>query len=146
MSLGIDPFLASLLFSAGLVPHAAKVRAIHESPSLPPAVFPFVTVIVALHREKWDDIDMTVQSLSRQTYPKDRYEILLVVEADDPDVRSFAETAINQPRVAGISARVVISDGKRRLKAYALNRAIEQARGELCAFYDASDDIEETQI
>src|SRR5437762_1469240 len=114
MSLGIDPFLASLLFSAGLVPHAAKVRAKHESPSLRPAVFPFVTVIVALHRERWEDIDMTVQSLSRQTYPKDRYEILLVVEVDDPEVRSFAETAVHHLQEAGSSAKVVISDGMRR--------------------------------
>src|SRR5262249_20034787 len=49
-------------------------------------------------------------------------------------------------RDAGITAAIVTSDGGPHLKAYALNRCIERARGEICAFYDASDDIAPTQL
>ncbi len=146
MSLGIDPFVTSLLFSAGLLPHATTTAARRELASQPPADFPYVSVIVALHREKWVDVEMTTLSLLNQSYPKSKYEVLLVVEADDSDVRAFAAIAVNRLQAAGISAQTVVSDGRRRLKAYALNHAIDEARGEFCAFYDASDTIEDAQI
>jgi cellulose synthase/poly-beta-1,6-N-acetylglucosamine synthase-like glycosyltransferase len=145
MSLGIDPVVASLLFSLGLIPHASKLRAGAESSSTSP-VMPFLTVIVALYREKWEDIEMTLLSLSRQTYPREKYEVLLVVEADDSKVRSYAQVGISRLTEAGICARVVVNDGTRCLKASALNRAIHEANGTICAFYDASDDIQESQL
>ena len=146
MSIGFDPLVSPLLFAAGLVPHTAKPQVELELPTVTPAVMPFLTVIVALYREKWDDIEMTLASLVRQSYPKDRFEILIVVEAHDRQVRQYAQIGLDQLRSAGIRCRTVISDGGRHLKAYALNRAIEQATGEFCAFYDASDDIAVTQI
>jgi cellulose synthase/poly-beta-1,6-N-acetylglucosamine synthase-like glycosyltransferase len=146
MSIGFDPLVASVLFSASLVPHLAKLKANLESPSVSPPVLPFVTVIVAIYREKWKDIEMTMESLLLQTYPRDRFEVLIAIEAHDPQAEPHAEAALERLCAAGISGKTVISRGGRRLKAYALNRAIEQARGDVCAFYDASDDIEETQI
>jgi cellulose synthase/poly-beta-1,6-N-acetylglucosamine synthase-like glycosyltransferase len=146
MSIGFDPVVSPLLFAAGLVPHTAKPQVELELPTTAPSVMPFVTAIVALYREKWDDIEMTLASLIRQSYPKDRLEVLIVVEADDEEVRKHAETGLAQLRVAGIRSKTVVSDGGRRLKAYALNRAVNQASGEVCAFYDASDDIAVKQI
>lgn len=145
MSIGFDPVVSSFLFSASLIPHAARPKARLESPSRTPDARPFVTVIVALYREKWEDIEMTLESLLRQTY-KGHFEVLFAVEARDQPVHARADTAIRRLRGAGIDSRLVVSDGGRRLKAYALNRAIEQARGDICAFYDASDDIEPAQI
>jgi cellulose synthase/poly-beta-1,6-N-acetylglucosamine synthase-like glycosyltransferase len=146
MSIGFDPIIPSLLFSANLIPHAARPKAELEIPTVEPLIMPFVTVIVALYREKREDIEMTVQSLLCQTYPKDKFEVLLAVEARDSDIRTHVAAAIEEFRCAGISSSLVISDGGKRLKAYALNRAIEQARGEFCVFYDASDEIESTQV
>lgn len=146
MSIGFDPVISSVLFTAGLIPHAAPPRANLESPGQPPAVRPFVSVIVALYREKWEDIEMTVDSLMRQTHPKDRFEVLIAIEARDADIHPLADTAVRMLRAAGITSRIVVSDGGRRLKAYALNRSIEQAQGEICAFYDASDVIDADQI
>ena len=62
MSIGFDPVVSSLMFSAALVPHAAQPKARRELPSTVPADPPFVSVIVALYRETWDDIDMTIES------------------------------------------------------------------------------------
>jgi len=146
MSIGFDPILGSLLFSAGLVPHTAKPRVELELPTQRPVEMPLVTAVVALYREKWEDIAMTLNSLVHQTYPKDRLEVLVVVEADDQAVRRHAQTGLGILRDAGISSEIVVSDGNRRLKAYALNRALEKAQGAFCVFYDASDDIAPTQI
>jgi len=150
MSIGFDPVVSSFLFSASLIPHAARPKAALESPSdcqgdsrIEP---PFVTVIVALYREKWDDIQMTIDSLLRQTQPRDRFEVLLAVEARDASIHPLAEAGVRQLQASGIGSRVVVSDGGRRLKAYALNGAIRMAQGEICAFYDASDDIDPRQI
>lgn len=146
MSIGFDPLVSSFLFSAGLVPHAARPKAALEVPAGTAVDPPFVTVIVALYREKWDDIDMTLESLLHQSYRRDRFEVLLAIEARDRGIQPDAEAAIRKLRAGGIDASLVVSDGGRRLKAYALNRSIERARGEICAFYDASDDIESTQL
>ena len=43
MSLGIDPFAASLLFSAGLTPHASRLRTSAESPNMMPSDMPFLS-------------------------------------------------------------------------------------------------------
>jgi cellulose synthase/poly-beta-1,6-N-acetylglucosamine synthase-like glycosyltransferase len=145
MSIGFDPVVSSFLFSASLIPHAARPKARLESPGQTPADPPFVTVIVALYRERWEDIEMTLESLLRQTY-RDHFEVLFAVEAHDAPLHPLAEAAVRTLRAAGISSTLVMSHGGRRLKAYALNRAIEQARGEICAFYDASDDIEPRQL
>jgi cellulose synthase/poly-beta-1,6-N-acetylglucosamine synthase-like glycosyltransferase len=146
MSIGFDPVVSSFLFSASLIPHAARPKASLELPGNPPPILPFVSVIVALYRERREDIEMTMQSLLRQSYPKDKFEILLAIEALDTEIRPRAEAAIQRFQEAGIEGRIIVSYGVRRLKAYALNLAIDEARGEICAFYDASDDIECTQI
>jgi cellulose synthase/poly-beta-1,6-N-acetylglucosamine synthase-like glycosyltransferase len=146
MSIGLDPIVSSVLFSASLVPHAARPRARLELPKDEVKGRPFVTVIVALYRERWDDVEMTIASLIRQTYGLEHFEVLLAIEARDPDMRPCAEMGIRCLRAAGISSDIVVSDGGRRLKAHALNRSIERARGDICAFYDASDDIDPQQI
>ena len=146
MSIGFDPVVSSVLFTAGLIPHTARPHAELELPVQSPADAPFVSVIVALYREKWDDIEMTIDSLIRQTYRRDRFEVMLVVEAHDVQIRPHAEAGRRKLESVGVTCTIVTSDGGKRLKAYALNRAIAEARGEICAFYDASDDIEPQQL
>ena len=146
MSIGFDPIVSSALFSANLFPHAFRPKAARELPVDRRATAPFVTVIVALYREGWEDIEMTLESLLRQTMKPGRFEVLWAVEARDEGTHPLAEEAARQLLAVGISSRLVVSNGGTRLKAYALNRAIEQAAGEICAFYDASDDIDPRQI
>ena len=146
MSIGFDPIVSSALFSANLFPHAFRPKAARELPGDRGATPPFVTVIVALYREGREDIDMTLESLLRQTMQPSRFEVLWAVEARDEATHPFVEQAAGRLRAAGISSQLVVSNGGTRLKAYALNRAIDQASGEICAFYDASDDIDPRQI
>ena len=123
----------------------APPRADLELPAGDVANPPSVTVILALYREKWKDIEMTVESLVRQTYRRERCEALIAIEARDPDIRPDADRAVCRLRDAGYASRIVVSDGG-RLKARALNRAIDEARGDICAFYDASDEIDPRQL
>ncbi|HXT68110.1 MAG TPA: glycosyltransferase family 2 protein [Vicinamibacterales bacterium] len=146
MSIGFDPVVGSVLFSAGLIPHVAPPRRELELPTVTPETPPLVTVILALYRERWDDIDMTLESLLKQTYPKERLEVLVAIEAHDQAIHPLADRAVRKLRDAGIGSAIVMSHGGKRLKAYALNLAIERAHGDICAFYDASDDIEPAQI
>src|SRR6476661_4144524 len=130
MSIGFDPVVSSVLFTAGLIPHTARPHAELELPVRPAADPPFVSVIVALYREKWDDIEMTIDSMIQQTYPRDCFEVLLVVEAHDVQIRPDVEAGRRKLASAGITCAIVVSDGGKRLKAYALNRAIAEAQGE----------------
>src|SRR5438552_18465312 len=101
MSIGFDPVVSSFLFSASLIPHAARPHMELEMPSRSSADVPFVTVIVALYRAKREHIEMTLESLMRQTHPKHRFEVLLVVEADDVGIPSSARAGSQKLHDAG---------------------------------------------
>jgi cellulose synthase/poly-beta-1,6-N-acetylglucosamine synthase-like glycosyltransferase len=146
MSLGVDPIVSNLFFTLNLIPHLASIQG--ESGSrCAPDQYPPVSVIFAAYRESSEDILTTIKSLASQTYPRDRLQILIVVEVDDISTRD-AVTTVALPALAeaGLDATVVLTDGMRHTKPYALNRALQQAVGEYCVFYDAADTFEAEQI
>jgi cellulose synthase/poly-beta-1,6-N-acetylglucosamine synthase-like glycosyltransferase len=146
MSLGVDPIVSNLFFSLNLIPHLASVQRESESQCAVDE-YPAVSVIFAVYRESREDILTTIKSLANQTYPRDRLQILIVVEADDISTRD-AVTTVALPALAeaGLNATVILTDGTRHTKPYALNRALQQAVGEYCVFYDAADTFEAEQI
>jgi len=146
MSLGLDPLFSNLFYSLGLIPHFSRPAKRAEGISLAVGDPPLVSVLITLCREKKEDIAMTVSSLIRQTYPKHRLEVLMVVEPDDTLVERYATECLDELRGAGIDGKVIVSDGKLRIKPHALNVGMKQARGKYCAFYDASDEIDPQQI
>src|SRR5262245_1314976 len=107
MSIGFDPVVGSVLFSAALIPHAAPPKRELELPATTPLSPPFVTVIVALYKEKWEDVDMTLDSLLAQTYARDRFEVLLAIEAHDEDMHPRAHKAWRKLREGGIESSIV---------------------------------------
>ncbi|MBI5464563.1 MAG: glutamate-1-semialdehyde 2,1-aminomutase, partial [Ignavibacteriales bacterium] len=68
---------------------------------LPPSQFEAAFVSAAHTPE---DIEMTISSLIRQTYPKDKLEILMAVEPDDFSVQDYVKESINNLSLAGISS------------------------------------------
>jgi cellulose synthase/poly-beta-1,6-N-acetylglucosamine synthase-like glycosyltransferase len=72
--------------------------------------------------------------------------MLMAIEPDDEPVARFAAESVSRLREAGIAGRIVVSDGKLRIKAHALNLAVKQSRGKYCAFYDAADVIDADQV
>jgi len=100
---------------------------------------PMVSVLVPLYREGLESIHTTFKSLADQDYPKDRFEVLFIVEPEDVEtitcVAHFAELL----RDRGIEVKLVTSDGKLRLKPHALNAGLKLARGEVICVFDADD-------
>jgi cellulose synthase/poly-beta-1,6-N-acetylglucosamine synthase-like glycosyltransferase len=146
MSLGVDPIVSNLFFSLNLVPHLSSFQGEYES-QYALDQYPLISVIFAVYRESSEDVLTTVKSLLGQTYPGDRLQILIVVEVDDISTRDIVRTvAMPALTKAGLDATVILTDGTRHTKPYALNRALQEANGEYCVFYDAADTFEAEQI
>ena len=95
---------------------------------------PLVTVIVALYREA-QMAPALAASLSRLDYPRERLQILFALEEDDV---ATLQAARSLARRSAITVLVAPRCGP-RTKPRALNYALQAARGELVAVYDAED-------
>ena len=146
MSLGVDPLISNLVFSLNLIPHLSSVQTESEQKDSLPQ-YPLVSVILALYRENSEDILTTVDSVAKQSYPKDRLQILIVVERDDSaTIEAVNRAAVPALAEAGLEPSVITTDGSRHTKPYALNVALQHAQGEYCVFYDAADTFEPEHI
>jgi len=146
MSLGLDPIFSSLFYSLSLLPHLKPPARGDETTNRESSLRPFISVLVTFCHETKADIDMTVSSILAQTYPAEKLEVLMAIEPDDEPVARYAAESLSRLREAGIAGRIVVSDGRVRIKPHALNLAVKQAQGKYCAFYDAADTIDPDQI
>ena len=128
----------ALKFAATL---AALRRPPPEPPAPPLAVLPMVTIMVALYKEA-NIAQRLVRRLSRLDYPRDRLEILLVVEEED----SLTRRALARADLPGWMRVVVVPDGRLKTKPRALNHALLAARGQIVGLYDAEDAPEPDQL
>jgi cellulose synthase/poly-beta-1,6-N-acetylglucosamine synthase-like glycosyltransferase len=142
LNFAVDPVATNILFTLNLLPHLSAPS--HSPPyELPdsgggktPLAQPLVSVIVPLHNESTRAVAATVTNLAAQDYPN--FEILYALERND-------STTKIPPLNIGRS-QVVVSDGKRALKAYAMNAAIKKCRGDIVVVYDAGSDFPPDQI
>ena len=95
---------------------------------------PSYTVLVPLYREG-KVLPTLVEKLSRLRYPKDRLQILLLIEEDDDQTRAALATT-SLPRFFEI---VLVPPSQPRTKPKACNYGLTLARGEYCVIYDAED-------
>jgi cellulose synthase/poly-beta-1,6-N-acetylglucosamine synthase-like glycosyltransferase len=131
--------IGALASSLGHAPQAGR-RDTHPMPPMQ-APWPTISIIVALYREE-NIAPRLVQRLGRLDYPRDRLEIVLVVEDDDHLTRSALMSADLPPWF-----RVVVAPaGRVRTKPRALNIALDQCRGSIVGVYDAEDAPEPDQL
>lgn len=129
--------LKATALCASLTPDPA--RALPPDPTDLP--LPVISVIVALYREA-DIAPRLVRRLERLDYPRDRLEILLVVEDDDVLTRQALMRADLPPWF-----RIIVApEGSIRTKPRALNIALDQSRGTIVGVYDAEDAPEADQL
>lgn len=102
--------------------------------ALPDDDLPAYSVIVPLFREA-EVVPQLVAALEAIDYPRNRLQLLFVIEADDPQTRA-ALAAAALPAHAEI---VVAPPGFPRTKPRACNIALERATGDLVTIYDAED-------
>jgi len=125
---------AAALFAALRWPRAAPVPAA-------PAPLPQVSILVALYREA-DIAARLVQRLGRIDYPRDRLEILLVLEEEDHQTRE----ALLQTRLPPWMRLLTVPAGTLKTKPRALNYALPFCRGSIIGVYDAEDAPDPDQI
>ena len=130
-----------LLFFAGFLGHSAiklvaafTPRALAVTVPLPDEALPAYTIIVPLYREAAVAAEL-VANLSRLNYPRDRLQVLIVLEARDHETQA-AFGALDLP--AGFQV-LIAPPGSPQTKPRACNIALERARGELVVIYDAED-------
>jgi len=91
---------------------------------------PFVSVIIPTYNRK-DSLLRTLDSLSRQTYPADRFEVIVVDDGGSDGTEAVVE------QVFPVTLRSVRQENQG--DAYARNRGAQEARGTILQFLD--DDI-----
>jgi cellulose synthase/poly-beta-1,6-N-acetylglucosamine synthase-like glycosyltransferase len=130
-----------LLFFVGFLGHSAikliaaftpRARVVAEP--LPDEALPAYTIIVPLYREAAVAAEL-VANLNRLNYPRDRLQVLIVLEARDHETQ-VAFGALDLP--AGFQV-LIAPPGSPQTKPRACNIGLERARGDLVVIYDAED-------
>jgi len=95
---------------------------------------PVYTILCPLYREANMAAEL-IGALSEIDYPRDRLDIKLLVESDDPDTIAAATAAAD----AANTEVIIIPACGPRTKPKALNVGLALARGDYIAIYDAED-------
>lgn len=112
-----------------------------SSAELHPLHLPVVSILVPLFRES-DIAPRLVQRLGQLDYPRERLDILIVLEEKDRSTLIALEAA-GLPRWMRI---VVVPDGPITTKPRAMNYALDFCRGSIIGIYDAEDAPDTDQI
>ena len=130
-----------LLFFVGFVGHstiklvaAFTPRAASTATPLPDEALPAYTIIAPLYREAAVAAEL-VANLARLDYPRDRLQVLIVLEAKDHETQA-AFGALDLP--AGFQV-LIAPPGSPQTKPRACNVALQRAHGDLVVIYDAED-------
>lgn len=128
---------SSLFFASALRLSKKKV---YMSPSnMRLEKYPSISIFLPLYQERKDSIEKTVKSILNQNYPRDKLEVLFILEPDDRGTEVVVEEFIKLLRDRDIVAKKVFTDGALRIKARALNFGLGEARGELIGIFDSDD-------
>jgi cellulose synthase/poly-beta-1,6-N-acetylglucosamine synthase-like glycosyltransferase len=96
--------------------------------------WPAYTILCPLYKEA-HVIPQFVEAMSRMDYPKDKLQVMLLLEEDDIATISAAKK-INVPDFVEI---VIVPDSSPKTKPKACNYGLLKARGEYTTIYDAED-------
>lgn len=111
------------------------------APPLSDNELPVYTILVALYREA-AAVPGLVRALSALSYPREKLDIKLVIEADDTETRDALEACREQ-----LAFDVIVApEAGPRTKPKALNAALPFARGALLVVFDAEDRPERDQL
>ncbi len=112
-----------------------------EVRALDPRELPIYTILVPAYREE-NVIGRLLTSLGELDYPKDKLDILLLFEEDDPATLRAAKAA-----APGAHVRFLVAPaGDPQTKPKACNVGLLYARGEFLVIYDAEDRPEPDQL
>ncbi len=149
---GVVPLLAVALLCLGLVLAAnlynavAVVRSLFASRGADgkrvPAHYPRISVLAPAYQEE-KTLPRCIESITAMDYPRDKLEILLITEPNDPITGGIAEelTTAGPPGLA-VKHIVVTETNEPPGKPRALNQGLEHATGEVVGVIDAEDIVD----
>lgn len=132
-------YFADLLFNLYLVFRSfskpAEIKFTDEQLSqLNENDLPIYTVFCPLYKE-WNVIPQFISAMSKLEYPKDKLQVMLLLEEDDEETIS----KVKQMSLPSSFDVVVVPHSKPKTKPKALNYGLLHTRGEYCVIYDAED-------
>jgi cellulose synthase/poly-beta-1,6-N-acetylglucosamine synthase-like glycosyltransferase len=96
---------------------------------------PVVTIQLPLYNEMYV-ADRLIDAVCRIEYPRDRLEIQVLDDSVD-ETRSIAELAVRRFAAQGVDIKYIHRTDRSGFKAGALDAALQRARGEFIAIFDA---------
>lgn len=115
---------------------------LHNPQKQPPEHLPKISVLVPLYKESAISSAL-LKRLARLTYPQDRMEVLLVLEAGDSLTQQTISEATLPPWISAIE---VPAWGELRTKPRAMNYALNFCQGEIVGVWDAEDAPQPDQL
>ena len=95
---------------------------------------PVYTIFCPLYRE-WRVLPQFVTAMSRLSYPKDKLQVILLMEEDDRETVRHAR----EYKLPSYFEIAVVADSIPKTKPKALNYGLTKTRGEFVTIYDAED-------
>lgn len=118
----------------------------YDLPNIDDPTLPIYTIFVPLFKEV-TMLPRMLEGLSNLKYPKDKLQILLLVEDREVDEAMHEAIALHNAKIWELSARVIeIPNLEPRGKQKALNIGLSHAEGEFAVIYDAEDIPERDQL
>ena len=139
-------FTASIAFKLAVALAGAR-RERHEpvtgeeAAAIPDTDLPSYTILVPVFREA-NIVGKLVTNLGNLDYPREKLEILLLMEEDDPETIAAARSSGSPDTVRFL----VVPDAQPKTKPKACNVGLLFARGEYLVIYDAEDRPEPDQL
>jgi cellulose synthase/poly-beta-1,6-N-acetylglucosamine synthase-like glycosyltransferase len=131
----------SLISTLGTAYETAEQVTDEEVAALDDTELPFYTILVPVYREA-GIVGLLMRNLAALDYPREKLEILLLLEEDDPETLQAALAAA-PPDIVRI---VVVPHALPKTKPRACNVGLTFARGEYVVIYDAEDRPDPDQL
>lgn len=124
---------------------AAVIAKMAEPHAAPPTgrkqPLPTISILVPLFRER-RIAETLIRRLQKLDYPREKLEILLVLEEED----SMTRALLRQTQLPQGFRTIVVPDGSPRTKPRAMNYALDFCNGDIIGVYDAEDAPDPDQL
>lgn|GEM_PF-1512820 len=138
INIGNVIFFYLLIFKFGFIFYGARIQKSLTTPPEPnnkqPITYPVYSILLPLYNEA-NILEMLIRNIDAINYPRDKLQVLLVVEVDDDATIKKASSLI----LPGYFQIVKVPKSFPRTKAKACNYALRYVYGKYVAVWDAED-------
>jgi cellulose synthase/poly-beta-1,6-N-acetylglucosamine synthase-like glycosyltransferase len=106
--------------------------------------YPKTTIIIPVRNEEATTIIELLKALSKQTYPKDKMEIIIVSDDTEQKFKEIRDKIMEATCVKELEVKIYRREEPRGFKAGALNYALKRSNGKYVVVFDADTIPKET--